>query len=247
MLFNVTILFLTALLAGMAVFFIPRFDQSRFKVALSFSGAYLFSITVIHIIPELFQEAPDIRHAGIFVLVGFFMQMILEFFTTGVEHGHLHHHNHAPGHTAHVPYAIFASLFVHAFLEGTLLVHPSHNHGHDDGNTLLYGLVIHKIPEAFALMFVLLFRLRSKTKAFVLLVLFALASPAGLLVSDVLHHGNFISENVFIMLFAIVAGNFLYISTTIFFENSPEHKFKASKLSVSLLGAAMAILAEYML
>jgi zinc transporter ZupT len=218
--------------------------MKRFKVVLSFSGAYLFSITVVHILPELFHEAKDVRFVGIFVLVGFFLQMILEYFTSGVEHGHIHVH----AEDKHVmPYTLLGSLCLHAFLEGTLLIHPTHHHHHDDTQSLLYGLVLHKMPEAFALMSILVFRFERKYIALILLLIFSAASPAGMLLSNSLATNETLSHELFPILFAIVAGNFLYISTTIFFETSPNHKFKANRLIVSILGAAAAITAEYLL
>lgn len=245
MILNISILFISALLAGVAVFFIPNLNTERFKIVLSFSGAYLFSITVVHILPELFHEAEDITLAGVYVLAGFFLQMILEYFSSGVEHGHIHVHDKDK---KVVPYSLLISLCLHAFLEGTLLVHPTHNHHHhDEIQPLLFGLVLHKIPEAFALMSVLVFRLERKYIALTLLLIFSAASPAGMIFSNALytHHG--FSDQLFPILFALVAGNFLYISTTIFFETSPNHKFKANKLVVSLMGAIAAVIAEHFL
>jgi zinc transporter ZupT len=245
MLLNVSILFISALLAGMAVFLIPKLDQKRFKIVLSFSGAYLFSITVVHILPELFHEANDVRLTGIYVLAGFFLQMVLEYFSSGVEHGHIHVHDE----DKHVvPFSLLISLCLHAFLEGTLLIHPTHNHHHhDEVQPLLYGLVLHKIPEAFALMSVLVFRLDRKYIALILLLIFSAASPAGMVFSNALYMNKDLSNELFPVLFALVAGNFLYISTTIFFETSPNHKFKANRLVVSLMGAIAAVIAEYFL
>jgi len=128
-----------------------------------------------------------------------------------------------------------------------LLVHPAHSHNHAESSTLLYGLILHKIPESFALMSVLVFSLEKKYLAVILLVLFACTSPAGLLLSNAFYSLHIVSGDIFVFLFALVAGNFLYISTTIFFETSPDHSFKANKLMVSFLGAAMAILAEFFL
>jgi len=48
-------------------------------------------------------------------------------------------------------------------------------------------------------------------------------------------------------LFAFVAGNFLHISTTIFIESSPEHKWSGQKIVVGLLGAGLAVFAELMM
>lgn len=244
MVISLLLLFGSALLAGLAVFFIPNLNIQRFKVVLSFSGAYLFSITVMHILPELFLESGDIRFAGIAVLTGFFFQMVLEYFSSGVEHGHIHIHEHEH---SQIPYSLLISICIHAFLEGTLVAHPSHSHSHGESHTLLYGLILHKIPEAFALMSVLVFSMRNRAIAVLLLVLFALASPMGLLLSHWAFDHEFFALNWFIFLFGVIAGNFLYISTTIFFETSPNHKFKANRLIVSVLGAVSAIIAEYLL
>jgi zinc transporter ZupT len=246
MLFNITILLISTLFAGLAVLLIPKLNINRFKILLSFSGAYLFSITVIHILPELFHEANNLRLTGAYVLAGFFLQMILEYFSSGVEHGHIHlDHDHDHGHAhSHLPYSMFISLCLHSFLEGTLLMHPAHMHAHEGSHTLLIGLVLHKIPESFALISILLFGLKNRYVAVFLLVIYSLCSPAGLFTSDLLYHHLKIDETIFQFLFAIVAGNFLYISTTIFFETSPDHKFKINRLAVLILAAVMAIVAE---
>ncbi len=243
---NAIIIFLTAMLSGLAVIFIPNIRMRNFSLVLNFSGAYLFSMTVIHILPELFTDAENITQTGIFVLTGFFFQMILEYFTTGIEHGHIHlhtPHDHAHEHGT-LPFMLVVSMWIHAFLEGTLLVHPTSAHSHDETSQVLLGLMLHKIPEAFALMSVLVMALGKGVKSYALLLIFALASPVGLFLSHLFYDSSTFDSRIFNMLFAVVAGNFLYISTTILFETSPEHKFKANKLMISLLGAFLAILAQ---
>ncbi len=154
-----------------------------------------------------------------------------------------HDHDHSHGHS-HLPYSMFLALCFHSFLEGTLLMHPFHTHAHEGAHTLLIGLVLHKIPESFALISILIFGLKKRYIAITLLVIYSLCSPAGLLMSDLMFHEMKIDETIFQFLFAIVAGNFLYISTTIFFESSPDHKFKINRLLVLILAAVMAIVAE---
>lgn len=248
MILTISILLISTLLAGLAVLMIPKLNIHKFNILLSFSGAYLFSITVIHILPEIFHESANLRLSGIYVLAGFFLQMILEFFSSGVEHGHIHlnqDHGHAHKHThSHLPYSVFISLCLHSFLEGTLLLHPFHTHEHEGTHTLLIGLVLHKIPESFALISILLVGLNNRFLAISLLVLYSLCSPAGLVLSDLMLHNFKVGDGIFEILFAVVAGNFLYISTTIFFETSPDHKFKISRLATLILAASMAILAE---
>lgn len=247
MLFNIFILFASAFLAGIIVLFIPKDKSLDFKLILVFAGAYLFSITIIHILPEIFVSGHGRLNIGIYVLLGFFLQLFLEYFTTGVEHGHIHNSSRSQHKHVHIsPVFLLLALCLHAFLEGTLLSHPSDAHQHDT-HALLLGIILHKAPASFALMSVLLYELNNKNKAIIYLVLFCVSSPLGLLVSHFFNEFSLISEGSFTILYAIVSGNFLHISTTIFFESSPEHKFNAKKLGISVLGALIAILAEYMM
>src|SRR5690606_39283009 len=51
----VGVLFISAFLSGIAVFFVRRDNANALKLILSFSGAYLFSITVLHLIPHIYH------------------------------------------------------------------------------------------------------------------------------------------------------------------------------------------------
>ncbi|MCU0428682.1 MAG: ZIP family metal transporter [Cytophagaceae bacterium] len=238
---NFVVLFLITFAAGAALFLFPTFDKAKFKSVLSFSGAYLFAITVVHIFPEIFHENERYTAAAVFVLIGFFMQLALDFFSTGVEHGHihLHHHDH------HFPMSIFLALCVHSFLEGTLLVHPEHASQHEHSHGLMFGLLLHKIPESFALASVLVHHLGKKRKAMLALIAYALCSPLGVWVSEWMNTSGLIQSEYMYYLFATVAGNFLFISTTIFFEASPsDHSFKGNRLLIFMFGAATAVLLE---
>ncbi|MCH8318107.1 MAG: ZIP family metal transporter [Bacteroidetes bacterium] len=246
-------LFLAAILGGLVVFLIPKVDLKKFKLILTFSGAFLFSITVTHILPELLSLQPgtDPAKIGIFILVGFFLQLILEFFSYGIEHGHIHH-NKSDHHNNLVPYVLLISLSVHSLLEGTILINPVSINTPDpltfwqiDMSTVLYGIILHKIPAAFALMSVLLYRLANVTLAVILLGIFALASPIGMAVSNLLI--DLISGDTFIIIMAIVSGSFLHISTTILFEASPDHRFNWVRLLFAVLGAVMAIFTLFIL
>lgn len=245
MIFNFLVLFLTALLAGLSTLLIPQVKESRYKLILVFAGAYLFAVTIIHILPELFSRATDPTRIGLFILVGFFLQQILEYFTAGVEHGHIHEHDNHHHHKASSAVMVLVALSIHAFLEGSLLAHPSTIHEHHESNSLLLGIVLHKAPAAFALMSVLICQLANKRLATVFLVLFSLASPIGLVIGDYYVEHNMLSDEAFTILFAIVSGNFLHISTTIVFESSVDHHFNAKKLGVGVLGALIAVSAEY--
>lgn len=244
--FNIIVIFLCSFLGGISVFFFKNISQKYFKLILSFSGAYLFSITVIHILPELFHENEKPVLTGVFVLIGFMFQVFLNFFSQGVEHGHLpththHHHHHHNG----TSLLLFFSLLVHSLLEGSLLVHPHALHAKSEVGNILFGLATHKIPESLALGTILITSIHKKWLAFVLVFIYSLASPIGLYLGNILFDNAIVNHQWFDLLFAVIAGNFLHISTTIFFENeSPEHKAKGSKLIITLLAALVAIIIE---
>lgn len=247
MIVNLLLLFLAAFIGGLAALKFASDSGKNIKHYLVFAGAFLFSITVIHILPELFVSGTDNLKIGILVLAGFFLQQILEFFSSGVEHGHLHIHDKEHHHNYMSAILVLSALSIHALLEGTLLAHPSDIHLHHDAKALLIGIALHKIPAAFALVSILICYLPSRKPAIVYLVVFSIASPAGLLISDYLFENSYLDGDVFVMVFAIVSGNFLHISTTIVFESSPKHGFSAQRLILSLLGAGAAIIAEQML
>jgi len=215
--FNIIILLLSALFGGILGFILSTFSQKRFKLFLVFAGSYLFSITVIHILPELFYETNNNLQVGLFVLIGFFMQQLLDYFSSGTEHGHIHVHDRNHSHSVTSAYVILIALSIHAFLEGTLLTYPSGSHLQDNANTLLTGIALHKIPAAFALVSILGCYLTEKKVIFTFLILFSFMSPLGLVVSDYVFENHLLSNQIFTLLFAIVAGNFLHISTTIVF------------------------------
>jgi hypothetical protein len=74
----------------------------------------------------------------------------------------------------------------------------------------------------------------------VVLSIFSLASPIGAMANNYLT----LSEAELGLLFAFVSGAFLHISTTIFVESSPGHRFRFNKIAISILAALLAIFTE---
>ncbi|MDC1403675.1 ZIP family metal transporter [Crocinitomicaceae bacterium] len=232
-------LIFAVVVGGLVVLFLNDYRKSIIKLMLAFSGGFLLSVAFTHFIPELYATGG--QYVGIFILAGFLVQLILEFFSGGIEHGHIHVHKGQS-----VPIALLISLSVHSFIEGIPLgseelmnhdlVHHDHHH---DGQSLLLGIVFHQFPVAIALMTLLLQSGISKMKAWGYLGLFAIMTPAGLLFG----HFNIIPSEVmnFSLIMAVVVGMLLHISTTIIFETSENHKFNLIKLSAIVVGVAMAI------
>jgi len=238
-------LFFAAFLTGMIALMTTKWREKDFKLVLVFAGSYLFSITILHILPELFADKGSAYSMGLYILLGFLLQQVLVFMSSGIEHGHIHQHSsHGMGNSV---WTLMAGLVLHAFLEGTLLSKEPSLTGHHHGSeTLLIGIILHKIPESFALVAVLLTRL-NRGKTFFLLLVFALASPLGMVSTELLYHQNIIGREFTNILFGLVAGGFLHISTMIFFESSPQHKFQFHKLLIILLAAGLAIMSEYVI
>ncbi len=247
---QLAVLFFTPLIAGLLVYLVPSARGSNFKLLLVFAGSYLFAITVTHILPELYSEHLEMELIGLFVLAGFFLQQFLEYFTSGVEHGHVHthdepHHHHSHAHQTVSALVLLSALCVHAFLEGGMLAKPAAP-GYDM-NAVLLGIALHRAPAAFALMTVLTTQLRSKSRALPYLIGFSMAAPIGLFISSYFIETEVMTDTSLIYLYALVSGNFLHISTTIVFESSPEHRFHAKKLAVAVVGALVAVAVEYII
>ena len=247
------VLFFTPLLSGLLIFLVPKGKNTNYKMLLVFAGSYLFAITVIHILPELFRQSLGLELIGLFVLIGFFLQQLLEYFTSGIEHGHIHAHDsghthsHDHGHHHHTVSALvlLSALCIHAFLEGGMLAQPISMGPVYDQNAILLGIALHRAPAAFALMTVLAVQLGSRKKAIPYLLGFSIAAPIGLLISTYLTYEEVLSSTALIYLYALVSGNFLHISTTIVFESSPGHKFNARKMAIAVFGAVVAVGVEY--
>ncbi|MBF8963327.1 ZIP family metal transporter [Pontibacter sp. FD36] len=249
MIIAILVLFFTVVLSSFLVKVFPPDNSRWLKMALAFSGAYLFTITIVHLLPDVLLGNPNPHRVGYWVLAGFFLQLVLELFSHGVEHGHMHTNHHSHGHVGSMPFLLLGSLFIHSFLEGSILVeggerHVGHHHTGENFYAVLLGIAIHHVPAAFALMSVLMSRIGSFRKAFLWLLIFAIGSPLGILVSNYIIKDNIGGEAVFTALTGLVAGNFLHISTTILFETSPDHRFNRNKLLATLFGLGLALLTD---
>lgn len=202
------------------------------KSLLAFSGAYLFAISVMHLLPEVYEAG---EHIGIYILVGFFFQIILEFFSEGIEHGHIHVHRNEPK----FPASILLSLCVHSFLEAMPI---SFKHTESAlTSAFVAGIILHNIPIALALMSMLLLSGVKKGNALLILVIFALMAPLGMLISNLIGTGTIADlQTFFAKIMAVVIGIFLHISTTILFESSENHRFNIRKLAIIAIGFAVA-------
>jgi zinc transporter ZupT len=204
--------------------------KANFKLLLSFSGGFLLTIIFTHILPESYHM--NGYSIGYFILIGFLLQLTLEYFSKGAEHGHTHTHQH--GHNF-FPLAIFISLSVHSFIE----VLPVNVHEHDHTDSLYWGIILHKIPEAIALKTIFNASGISRLKSWIFVGLFSLTAPLGLISGEFVLHTLHLDAS---WILGIAIGMFLHISTTIIFESSEGHKLNIMKLVAIILGFGVGVL-----
>ena len=220
------IILILSVLIGITIVFGLKPSNKTAQLLLAFSGAYLLSISILHLFPEVY--ASEVSNIGLFILLGLLFQLILDFFSKGAEHGHIHLRKNMA-----FPWALFLSLSIHAFMEGIPL---AHNHHHE---YLLWAIVIHKIPIAIILGTFFVNSNIAKSNAILFLILFSLMSPLGSLAGENIQFITTYKTEIT----AIIIGIFLHISTIILFETSKDHKFNLIKFIAILVGMFVAYLA----
>ncbi|HAV65174.1 MAG TPA: ZIP family metal transporter [Verrucomicrobiales bacterium] len=246
------ILFLSVAVGAVLVLIWQPSDRRKIKLLTAFGGAYILSVTSLHLLPEVFgggaHQHGDHAHngfpiMGLCLLLGFFVQLILDYVSQGIEHGHAHHH----AHDGKVPWGMLIGLCIHAYLEGTPLAHENHV-GHEHAlpvevhNALLVGIVMHNVPVSIVFMSMLLHNGLTRTKSLLVVLVFSLMSPLGMLTAEIVEPiARYQRE-----LMAVVIGIFLHIATTILFETGEEHRFNIRKFLAIVAGTGVAILGSFL-
>ena len=204
---------------GIALLLKPK-KKSNLKLLLAFSGSFLLSLTVIHLLPEVYESHNST--IGIFIMLGILFQIVLEFFSKGAEHGHVHGHDTL----THIPWLLFISLCIHALLEGLPV---SHHKG------LALGIAVHHLPIAIILTTFFINAQLNKKAIFFFMLVFAIMTPLGTLLANYLQILNVYYTEIT----AVVIGILFHISSTIIFESSEGHKFNIAKVSMIILGIGL--------
>jgi len=244
--------FLIALpfISGSFSLFLHRKQAQIVRFLLTISGGFLFGTVMLHLFPEIFEGQAD---AGIFIVIGFFIQLILEKFSEGVEHGHLHldlpdGHDHGHDHSHYhkkgwaTAIGLISSLSIHSLLEGLpistiqatsipeLFHHP-----------LFLAVVVHKIPTSIALVAVLSQTELSKKWIIALLLWYTMMTPAGAWIGSLVQTELGEYSLTTLQMTALASGMLLHIGSTILFESTEHHRFSIWKIGASLVGALLVL------
>ena len=262
--------FLAVVLGYFLAIIVKPAKKKTIKLLLAFSGSFLLTMTVSHLLPEVYAYVIEGNHVettsivemdysshnhshehhdhashdnhnhteivnsnqhnhdhdamkqiGLFIMLGIVFQIILEYFSKGAEHGHVHVHEKMTS----MPWLLFASLCLHALFEGM----PVSQHTH-----LAWAIAIHHFPIAIILTLFFLQAELNKKFVFMFMIVFALMTPLGTYLSANL---SFLID-YYVTISAFVIGILFHISSTIIFESSEGHKFNLAKLLAIIIGIA---------
>ncbi|MFM9143411.1 MAG: ZIP family metal transporter [Bacteroidota bacterium] len=232
-----------------------------FRWLLTFCGGLLFSTAILHLLPEVLSYGHP--NENLWLLGGFFMQWMLEKFSAGIEHGHMHSgHDHRCDHPIHPDQAptnhhehslffragtvrytgLILSLSLHGLVEGiplagSVTLGPTATFW----SPLLLGILLHKAPTTFALT-AMMIQQKARTWFIVGSVLVvASMTPMGMFMGYWMGQGGTQSREVLHALMALATGSFLQIASTILYESSQNHRLKPSQAVGALLGALVAL------
>jgi zinc and cadmium transporter len=243
------LILITSIVLGSITVFAFKLDQARHvKMLNAFIGAFLITLTFLHLLPELYQAVPVAaadahghdhsgghQHAsssqvflGALILAGFLGQVAVETFSKGIEHGHSHKFSNS------FPWAVLIGLCVHAFSETLALGNAHDHHDNDSRNILLWSIALHKFPATIALVGMLTQSGISRVKTILCVVVFGCMGPLGVFISAHSELAHYSRE-----LMALVIGIFLHLSTTILFESDEGHRYNVRKALAVALGVAL--------
>lgn len=221
-------IFILLLLSVLAGVILGKYfgKQEKFaKNLLILSAGFLITICLNEVFPEVYGS--DNHSIGLWIIGGVLLQMVLESLTKGFEHGHFHDHNEK----AILPIALMIGMFFHAFLEGIPLATEV-----EVFSPYLLGILFHNLPISFVLgAFLIKNKSRFTTKSWLIIAIFALASPIGMLL------GQYFNPYLKIYFLAIVGGIFLHISSVIIFESNKNHNINWQKIALVVLGILLAL------
>ena len=236
MLYYNLLLFAITLGGGSIPLMIRFINEKRMQYLLAFSGSFLLSITFLHLLPETFA---DVKGAGFLLLLGFFLQMVIQRITHGAEHGHSHIGSN--GHHHHVPLiSILGGLSFHAFMEGLPL---GFSYRMEATEPALYlAVAAHKLPEAMVATS-LVAGMYGRGKGLITLLFFALITPGAGVLAQLLGDRYESVNHAVMTLVPVVAGAFIHIATTIFFESGTrQHAMSWQKTLAMALGVGIGLL-----
>lgn len=239
------LIFLAVILVGIFADFFQRKITYLNKYVIPFGISFVLSLIFLHILPELYQSNNAL--IGLFFVIGFALQLLIELLSKGIEHGHVHASKKHDGVKLIIPLMI--GLCIHSFIEGMPLIalgdqnHIGHHHQHISETSEIYliMIIVHKLPIAAILMFFFLKHINQVWKRYLLLFIFAITAPLGALAGYLISNSNTANE-ISILLLALSTGMLLHISTLLVFEKYHNNREKWTNIVLIIGGLFLGVL-----
>jgi zinc and cadmium transporter len=216
-------------LVGAGYTYLHALNKQYAKPISIFTAALLLCITVINFLPEVFEHVPNKSYAGIVILLGLLLQLGLERFSNGLEHGHLHNAGQVKF------YISYVALLLHSFVEGTPLLISV------NGNSLLVGLIVHNVPVTIILMQLIKHLNYSTFTSLSLISMLGISTVGGAFAAQYITQYTHLAFDVHYVL-AFVCGLFLHIGTSLLFEFNRGKQQLVLKLFLVALALGLCLL-----
>jgi zinc and cadmium transporter len=214
---------------------IKTWSRSTFRMIISFCAGILMGAVFFHILPEI---APLLgKNLGFPIMFGFFLIFLLEKFIMihPCEEGECDYHK--------IGIAAYVGIGIHSIIDGVAI---GAGHLMNMSLVIILAITLHKFPAALALSSMLVKGGEfSRNKILIAMLLFALMTPIGAILSTYLLQG--FDEIVVGILLGITGGTFLFISIgdllpTVYEEHEKGYKNLASLcLGIVVMIASMSI------
>ena len=196
--------------SGLALYGFKKIPSRVLNLLIALGAGSMLAVSLVHILPEALEQTELAIYA---FMAGFLLIYVIEELLTPHAHDHKHgEHSHEDPHEHfdHVALVSFIAIFVHTIFDG-LAIRAGFGLSKEIGYIILAGVAIHQVPVSLSL--AALFResaFARRTQLF-FLGIFALAAPAGFILSDLLIVGL---GPVFAgIATAFAGGSLLYVST----------------------------------
>jgi len=239
----VVVVSLTTSFGGLAA--AERLTEKRLQTLTSVASGLLLGSALLVVLPEGFHMVMDEDGfayspliLGVAVAAGFVFMLVLE--SMGLSHAvHEEHHGHEEGHGhGHVHHPASGSvmsigLSMHAIGDG-LAIGAATASGETSISLLVaFGVLVHRVPAALSLGVFSSHETASRRSIVGGFALFALATPVGAIVANLLLDGADESLTGLVLLFS--AGTFIYVTTvdTLPSVHNPETGPRAARMVVA--------------
>ncbi len=189
-------------LAGSILLAKQEWSKANIWRILAFASGILLGVSFLHLIPEANHLSPEL--AGLGVLSSFFLLFVLEGFT--MMHSCSEYAENCDVHM--VGWVAFGSLALHSLFDG-LAISLAFQNNSGLGVAVSSAILIHKLTDGLTLTGLLLASGFPTRKSFFVVLLLALATPLGAILSYPL--SNFFSPSWMGWSLGFIAGIFFYI------------------------------------